>query len=93
MEGVSEGGEGEGSKTNFHGFVPSVLFVAYRFGFELGSERLMLQLVRDAVQVKEGESARTYVYMCICIHMHKYIYVYIFVNLYVCICVHVYIYL
>ena len=33
------------------GFVPSLLFVAYRFGFDRGSETLLLRLVREAVQV------------------------------------------
>jgi hypothetical protein len=46
VEGVA-GSAGE-SKTDA-GFIPSILFVAYRFGFEQGSEKLLLHLVRDAV--------------------------------------------
>ena len=46
VEGVA-GSAGE-SNTDA-GFIPSILFVAYRFGFEQGSEKLLLHLVRDAV--------------------------------------------
>ena len=44
------GGEGE-NKTHSHGFVPSILIVAYRFGWEQGSEKLLLRLVKDAAHV------------------------------------------
>jgi hypothetical protein len=40
-------------------FVPSILVVAYRFGFEQGSEKLLLRLVKDAVLAgKCGDNER-----------------------------------
>jgi hypothetical protein len=48
VEGVA-GSNGQ-SKSDA-GFVPSILFVAYRFGFEQGSEKLLLRLVREAIGI------------------------------------------
>ena len=47
VEGVA--GSSTGESTADAKFTPSILFVAYRFGFEQGSEKLLLHLVRDAV--------------------------------------------